>query len=457
MSVRIQLTSTYSYPLNLNPYQTAKTQSPATKLPQADNVQNPKPILIQVENPQKPKRNSVVQLAIRIIQAIGLWFVQVSSYIDRGLINIGLKQAPRNNTPKPAPRNIDLVQAPRNNTPKPAPTSIDLVHATRNLQLKDDTLTKLNTRVQSIAIDVLNHRYSAGTIEEKRAFENYIAQILEQKTPHLNIEQRQKLAEHIAQAPSVYDNGGMCLGYAWMFALYLLKHRRQNIALNELLSGFVKDPASRLIPVVCFACIVDVSNFIQVDNDQVTIMGNSILAKLNIQTKYSIERVQGAVQTLQKLAYPTIKRDVVDSFTIIEKTLKGLKANAGLEIASAANTVQTACAIGSPANQNFERIESYNKLLEKATTGSLELDDDIKLLGKHHDGSALVFFVQAYEGVGHAMTIYCSESENQFLFFDSNRGVINFASLNDLATGVKNYVQSTFRTNQAYRFEKFTL
>lgn len=297
-------------------------------------------------------------------------------------------------------------------------------------------------KIHSTALSGINHSYSASSAEQKSTFANFINNRLKAAAPHLNEIEQTNLAKKIAHDSAVFDIGGLCLGYSWLFAAFALSQPEKDLQARVLKNRFMQHEFTKLAPVISFTTHVDFTSLIRTEGSVTSICGNALRYD-----HLSMPKQEEAIATLKALAYP--------SFTLEEATTaKAIKAKAADYRKYARSilnhspvSMDEVLTIRKTLNSKFKAVMDLDKRAKKG----LCLQEQIQEFGQIYDGKALILSIKTQDPrSGHAMCVYASSEKNSYLFFDPNLGVISFKSLQDLAKGVASYSKAEYTATEAY-------
>jgi hypothetical protein len=324
----------------------------------------------------------------------------------------------------------------------------------------DKTLSKIDcyinaiplryAKIQSCGFSAINHAYKDAPLEQKKALEKYICFKLEQDKRFYDLapQLRQTLAQKIATDQKIYDIGGLCLGYSWLFAAYVLSHKECLKNADLLKKSFLEDVKTKTCPIVSFATYVSIDNLIQRQGSKIVIQGDALRVD-----SASLEKETEAVNAIRTFAYPSFKLEsdpktrsglVTDSEinfqepTVLKMTLKdflgGLKKSPPLKKEEREMTIEQKCLIAS------------------------NLEEQILAYGKYFDKKSIVMGIPTKDPTsGHAMCIFADEETKDFVFFDPNIGITCFPSLKELAKGVSSFSKSMYGAKKADFLEAITI
>jgi Yersinia/Haemophilus virulence surface antigen len=303
-------------------------------------------------------------------------------------------------------------------------------------------------KIQSCGLSAINHAYKDAPYEQKKALEEYIYDKLAIKCPNFTSKQNHVLAHKIASDHKIYDIGGLCLGYSWLFAAYVLSHKEllQNAA--TLKDRFMQDETTRACPIISFASYVNFDELIQQKGSETIVFGEALR-----QDRGSLENEKEAICALREFAYPSLKLEngpsslsIKDLIVEHRAYLSGIQSQTLSDFLEARNTI-------SHMKRRYDHIMDAQKCLE-----AKDLATQILSHGKYFDKKALVFSVPTQDPTtAHAMCIYASQEEKNFIFFDPNLGVTSFPTLEDLAKGVSSYSESMYGAKIANYFDAISL
>lgn len=291
----------------------------------------------------------------------------------------------------------------------------------------------------------INHSYQKASKEQKKALTTYIYDELEQKLPLLTDDQKTILATKIATDNKIFNLQGLCLGYAWLFATYVLTHQEALDNPKTLLKRFIEDKTFKIAPIISFAAHVNFSSLVQAqENGGVTITSQALRNDGIDENKN-----QQAIAALKKYACPSFKLE--DRFTymtalknklaIFDQLIETTKA---LELEEKNSTMTT-----TPTQDRYTQLRAEEKAQDpfindySSIMNAASFEQQIMLTNSQPSfkdkKSYTISILPDNHGKGHVMSIYTDHQTNTFLFFDPNLGIISFPSLKDLAKGVAIY------------------
>lgn len=303
-------------------------------------------------------------------------------------------------------------------------------------------------KIQSTGLSAINHSYKDAPLEQKRALESYILDKLDEKLPTTPSCQRKVLARKIAEDHKIYDIGGLCLGYSWLFAAYVLSHKKEISSAETLKTRFIEDVTTRLAPVISFANYVDFSELVQVQGKKIIVQGEALRHDSG-----SFLKEQEAIEALRDMAYPTFKLESGPSASSIKAQIIEHRAFLSSVHKAKLTDFLEAKIVETELKTRFGAIMNANECLKASN-----LEEQIIAHGSFYDDKALVVSIPTQDPTsGHAMCIYASKKEGKFIFFDPNLGVTCFSSLADLAKGVSSYSKSMYGATKANYFDAISL
>lgn len=321
----------------------------------------------------------------------------------------------------------------------------------RSFSKIDCSLNSISLRcakIQSSGLSAINHAYKDAPLEQKRALESYILDKLDEKLPATPASQRQVLARKIAQDHKIYDIGGLCLGYSWLFAAYVLSHKQDLSSAETLKTRFIEDVTTRLAPIVSFASYVDFDELVKVQGKKIIVQGETLRHDSG-----SFLKEQEAINALRHMAYPTFKLESGPSASSIKEQITEHRAFLSSVHKAKLTDFLSAKVVENEMKTRFGAIMNANECLKASN-----LEEQIIAHGKFYDDKALVVSIPTQDPTsGHAMCIYASQKTGKFIFFDPNLGVTCFSSLTDLAKGVSTYSKSMYGATKANYFDAISL
>lgn len=304
-------------------------------------------------------------------------------------------------------------------------------------------------KISSIALSSINHAYKDASAEQKNALERYIQKELSSKKPLLSLGQQALLAHKIAHDPKIYDIGGLCLGYSWLFAAYVQSHKEHLHDASALQKHFLEDVRTKQAPIVSFANYVDFSALVQESCHQITVQGSLLR-----EDGPSIIKENKAICAIKELAYPSFQLESATIAQSIKTQINRYKSYKETWINKTVTSLDEANNIREAMHAKFNDITETYGLLSKTA----DLKKQLIAHAKGYDQKALVFSIPTQEdNVAHAMCIYTDTSKKAFIFFDPNLGVTSFASLEDLAKGVSRYSEAIYGAKSANYFDAISL
>jgi hypothetical protein len=249
------------------------------------------------------------------------------------------------------------------------------------------------SKAHKLGVQNINHAYKDATDAQKQVLKRYLEAQLPPFLSSLNIHEIESLSKKIANDKNIFDIGGLCLGYSWIFAAFCLKNAHENIPVNDMIDCFIKDAATSYVPVLSFAHHVALADLVKKEKDQIVILGNSLRNDF-----LNSEKERAAKKAIKEI-YPSFK--LTDVY-----------------------------------------IPSHHSSLSKQIT----------FTGKLFDGQPQVIYLHPDKkpsDEGHVITVFSSSITQKYYFFDSNIGIVSFNNLEELAKGVDSFVKKTYSASKA--------